>query len=115
MAQRWSRRSFVGLTSGFSALGVSLCATKAWGQSPASCPYRKFNPHHQNVLRQHSIGVAWREAFPFQEVALLLPFQCNKEKQTAASAGTKRRSKIADSSSDVAHSSNVQHTAAKGG
>jgi hypothetical protein len=32
MAQRWSRRSFFGLTSGFSALGVSLFATKAWGR-----------------------------------------------------------------------------------
>jgi len=29
MAQRWSRRSFVGLTSGFPALGVSLFATQA--------------------------------------------------------------------------------------
>ena len=30
-----------------------------------------------------------------QEVALFLPFACNKEQQTAASSGTKRRAEIA--------------------
>jgi hypothetical protein len=47
-------------------------------------------------------------------VALFLPFGCNKEQQTAASSGTKRSSKSWDSASDDARSGNVQHTAAKG-
>jgi hypothetical protein len=37
MPHRWSRRTFVSLTSGLSALGVSAFAAKAWGQAPA--PY----------------------------------------------------------------------------
>jgi hypothetical protein len=39
----------------------------------------------------------------------------NKEEQTSAKAGTKRRSIIADSTSDGVGSSNGQHTAASGG
>src|SRR6187397_3017111 len=34
MPHRWSRRTFVSLTSGLSALGVSAFAAKAWGQAP---------------------------------------------------------------------------------
>ena len=36
MAERWSRRSFFGLASGFSALGISVLATKVRAQSPAT-------------------------------------------------------------------------------
>jgi hypothetical protein len=38
MSHRWSRRSFVTLTSGLSALGVSAFATRAWGQAAAPAP-----------------------------------------------------------------------------
>ena len=38
MSHRWSRRSFVTLTSGLSALGISLSAAKAWGQAPVLPP-----------------------------------------------------------------------------
>src|SRR5690348_10380532 len=38
MPQRWSRRTFVSLTSGLSALGVSSFAASAWGQAPPA-PY----------------------------------------------------------------------------
>ena len=51
MAQRWSRRSFFGLTSGFSALGVSLFATKAWGQSPASPHLLRAMCFQRRILR----------------------------------------------------------------
>ena len=40
MPHRWSRRSFVTVTSGLSALGVSAFATRAWGQAaPPPPPY----------------------------------------------------------------------------
>ncbi|MDO8679273.1 MAG: hypothetical protein Q7R30_12020 [Acidobacteriota bacterium] len=38
MSQRWSRRSFVSLSSGLGALGISAIASKAWGQAPAAPP-----------------------------------------------------------------------------
>ena len=38
MSQRWSRRSFVSLSSGLGALGISALASKAWGQAPAAPP-----------------------------------------------------------------------------
>lgn len=38
MPHRWSRRSFVSLSSGLSALGISAFASKAWGQAPAALP-----------------------------------------------------------------------------
>ena len=43
------------------------------------------------------LGVAYREKLAELgwNVALFLPFRCTKERQTAASAGTKRRPKIA--------------------
>jgi len=34
MSHRWSRRSFVSLTPGLSALGITAFATRAWGQAP---------------------------------------------------------------------------------
>jgi hypothetical protein len=37
MSHRWSRRSFVSLSSGLGALGISALASKAWGQ-PAAAP-----------------------------------------------------------------------------
>jgi hypothetical protein len=56
-----------------------------------------------------------KRAFGAINVALFLPFGCNKQQQTAASSGTKRSSKSWDSASDDARSGNVQRTAAKGG
>lgn len=38
MSQHWSRRSFVSLSSGLGALGISAFATKAWAQAPAAPP-----------------------------------------------------------------------------
>ena len=38
MSQRWSRRSFVSVSSGLGALGISAFASKAWGQAPAAPP-----------------------------------------------------------------------------
>jgi hypothetical protein len=50
-----------------------------------------------------------------REVALFLPFGRTKERQTPASAGTKRRAEISILRSARAGSGNVQHTAAKCG
>src|SRR5947207_2973665 len=64
MAQRWSRRSFFGLTSGLSALGVSLLATKAWGQSPASVPSSLASdafPAQDPALVREVVGVSHRD------------------------------------------------------
>lgn len=70
MAQRWSRRSFVGLTSGFSALGVSLIATKAWGQSPASTPSFASDvfPAQDPALVKEVVGVSHRDLKRVQEL-----------------------------------------------
>ena len=63
MAQRWSRRSFFGLTSGLSALGVSVLATKAWGQSPASPPSLAGDmfPSQDPALVKEVVGVSHRD------------------------------------------------------
>ena len=70
MAQRWSRRSFFGLTSGFSALGVSLFATKAWGQSPASPPSFATDvfPSQDPALVKEVVGVSHRDLKRVQEL-----------------------------------------------
>ena len=70
MAQRWSRRSFFGLTSGFSALGVSLFATKAWGQSPASPPSFASDvfPAQDPALVKEVVGVSHRDLKRVQEL-----------------------------------------------
>jgi len=63
MAQRWSRRSFVGLTSGLSALGVSLLSSKAWGQSPASPSSVASDafPAQDPALAREAVGVSHRD------------------------------------------------------
>lgn len=65
MTQRWSRRSFfgAGLTSGFSALGVSLLSTKAWGQTPASAPSLASEgfPSLDPALVKEVVGVSHRD------------------------------------------------------
>ena len=63
MAQRWSRRSFFGLTSGLPALGVSLFATRAWGQSPASPPSLASDafPAQDPSLVREIVGVSHRD------------------------------------------------------
>lgn len=62
MAQRWSRRSLFGLTSGLSALGV-LFAAKAWGQSPASPPSFASDvfPAQDPALAKEVVGVSHRD------------------------------------------------------
>ena len=54
MSQRWSRRSFVSLSSGLGALGISALASKAWAQ-PAP----------------PSTAVSAADAFPAQDPALV--------------------------------------------
>jgi hypothetical protein len=63
MTQRWSRRSFVRLTSGLSALGVSVFATKAWGQSPAFSPSLASDvfPARDPALAREVVGASHRD------------------------------------------------------
>jgi hypothetical protein len=63
MAERWSRRAFVGLTSSLSALGVSLLATKAWGQAPAAPPSFASDlfPSQDPALVKEVVGVSHRD------------------------------------------------------
>jgi len=70
MAQRWSRRSFFGLTSGFSALGISLLATKVWGQLPASPPSAAGDvfPALDPALVREAVGVSHRDLKRAQEL-----------------------------------------------
>jgi hypothetical protein len=70
MAQRWSRRSFFGLTSGLSALGVSLWSTKAWGQSPAAQPSFASDvfPSQDPALAREVVGVSHRDLKRVQEL-----------------------------------------------
>jgi hypothetical protein len=70
MTQRWSRRSFVGLTSAFSALGVSVFAAKAWGQAPAS-PLSfasEVFPAQDPALVREVVGVSHRDLKRVQEL-----------------------------------------------
>jgi hypothetical protein len=70
MAQRWSRRSFVGLTSGLSALGVSLSTAKVWGQSPAALPpvTSDMFPSQEPALAREIVGVSHRDLKRVQEL-----------------------------------------------
>ena len=70
MAQRWSRRSFFGLTSGLSTLGVSLLDTKAWGQSPAPPPSSASDafPAQDPALVREAVGVSHRDLKRLREL-----------------------------------------------
>jgi hypothetical protein len=70
MAKRWSRRSFFGLTSGLSALGVSVSATRAWGQSQASPPSVASDmfPAQDPALVKEAVGVSHRDLKRLQEL-----------------------------------------------
>lgn len=63
MVQQWSRRSFFRLTSGLSALGVSVFATRAWGQSPPSVPSfaGEVFPAQDPALAKEAVGVSHRD------------------------------------------------------
>jgi len=69
-SQRWSRRSFFGLTSGLSALGVSVLATKAWGQTPASPPSYASDvfPSQDPALVREVVGLSHRDLKRVQEL-----------------------------------------------
>jgi|SRR5687768_4032410 len=70
MTQRWSRRSFVGLTSGLSALGAFSFAPKVWGQSPpppASGASEAF-PSQDPALIREIVGVSHRDLKRVQEL-----------------------------------------------
>ncbi len=70
MEQRWSRRTFFGLTSAIPALSVSLFATKAWGQSPASPPPFASDvfPALDPALVREAVGVSHRDLKRLQEL-----------------------------------------------
>ena len=64
MALQWSRRSFVGFTSGLSALGVSALATRAWGQTapPSSLqPPADAFPAQDPELARATVGASHRD------------------------------------------------------
>jgi hypothetical protein len=70
MAHRWSRRSFFGLTSGLPALGVSLFASRAWGQSagvPSPSAGDVF-PAQDPLLVKEAVGVSHRDLKRLQEL-----------------------------------------------
>lgn len=70
MAHRWSRRSFVTLTSGLSALGISGPARRAWGQSPptATSHARDVFPSQDPALVREAVGVSHRDLKRVQEL-----------------------------------------------
>jgi hypothetical protein len=70
MGDRWSRRAFVRLTSGFPALGVSLSAATAWGQSPAAPASRAGDlfPAQDPALVREVVGVSHRDLKRVQEL-----------------------------------------------
>src|SRR4026209_2941723 len=70
MAERWSRRSFFTRAPGFSALGVSLIATKARGQSPDSPPSLASDvfPAQNPALVREAVGVSHRDLKRLQEL-----------------------------------------------
>jgi hypothetical protein len=63
MAQRWSRRSFFGLTSGLSALGLSSRPASAWGQSPPSTASAASDafPAQDPALVREVVGASHRD------------------------------------------------------
>ena len=70
MAQRWSRRSFFGLTAGVPALGVPAFATGAWGQPPASPSSLASDvfPALDPALVREAVGVSHRDLKRVQEL-----------------------------------------------
>ncbi len=70
MAQRWSRRAFFGLTSGFSALGISSLAGKAWGQPPNSTASTASDvfPALDPALVREAVGVSHRDLKRLREL-----------------------------------------------
>jgi hypothetical protein len=70
MAHRWSRRSFFGLTSGLSALGVAVSATRVWAQSPAPTRHSTSDgfPSQDPALVKEIVGVSHRDLKRVQEL-----------------------------------------------
>lgn len=70
MTQRWSRRSLFGLVAGLPALGVSLAATKAWGQTPpsASSLGPELFPSQDPAVAREVVGVSHRDLKRVQEL-----------------------------------------------
>ena len=70
MAQRWSRRSFFGLTAGVPALGVPAFATGVWGQPPASPSSLASDvfPALDPALVREAVGVSHRDLKRVQEL-----------------------------------------------
>lgn len=72
MAPHWSRRSFFGLTSGLSALGISALATRAWGQAPATAAATALAsdafPRQDPELARATVGASHRDLKRVQEL-----------------------------------------------
>lgn len=63
MVQQWSRRAFCRLTSGLSALGVSLPAGTAWAQTAPSAPSFAGDmfPSQDPAVVREAVGVSHRD------------------------------------------------------
>jgi hypothetical protein len=70
MTERWSRRAFFGLTSGLPALGISLLAAKAWGQTAPAAPAfaSEVYPAQDPALAREIVGVSHRDLKRVQEL-----------------------------------------------
>lgn len=83
MSQPWSRRSFVSLSSGLAALGLSTFASKAWGQASAAPPP----------------AISAAEAFPAQDPTLV------KEAVGASHGNVKRIRELVENQPALARAS----------
>jgi hypothetical protein len=70
MSQQWSRRSAIAHGSAFSAMGVALFSTRAWGQSaaPASSAASEAFPSQDPALVREIVGVSHRDLKRVQEL-----------------------------------------------
>ena len=70
MSQQWSRRSAIAHGSAFSALGVALFSTRAWGQStvPVSSAASEAFPSQDPALVREIVGVSHRDLKRVQEL-----------------------------------------------
>src|SRR5689334_13088073 len=84
MSHRWSRRSFVTLTSGLAVMGVSVAA-KAWAQAPPPRPF----------------AIAGADAFPQQDPGIV------KEAVTASHGNVARIRELVERQPALARASIV--------
>lgn len=70
MSQQWSRRAFWRLTTGLSALGISVGASKAWGQASPAAPSHASDlfPSQDPAVVREAVGVSHRDLKRVQEL-----------------------------------------------